>query len=122
MNFKIDTKQKFYVIEPELTQLTANMAEQLSIKLLQLANTEPYNIIIKLTNISNITMEACEILVNCRDSINQQNHSMVCCNVTDTVLEQIIAFEMEEALNITPTESEAWDIVQMDEIEREFDF
>ena len=27
--------------------------------------------------------------------------------------------EIAEILNITPTESEAWDIVQMEEIERE---
>jgi hypothetical protein len=28
--------------------------------------------------------------------------------------------ELLEVLNVTPTESEAWDIVQMEEIEREF--
>jgi len=27
--------------------------------------------------------------------------------------------DLPDVLNITPTESEAWDIVQMDEIERE---
>jgi hypothetical protein len=29
------------------------------------------------------------------------------------------AIEMDDILNLTPTESEAWDIVQMEEIERE---
>jgi len=28
--------------------------------------------------------------------------------------------ELLEVMNVTPTESEAWDIVQMEEIEREF--
>jgi hypothetical protein len=28
--------------------------------------------------------------------------------------------ELLELMNVTPTESEAWDIVQMEEIEREF--
>jgi hypothetical protein len=28
--------------------------------------------------------------------------------------------ELLELFNVTPTESEAWDIVQMEEIEREF--
>jgi hypothetical protein len=33
--------------------------------------------------------------------------------------DQLDKWELLELLNITPTESEAWDIVQMEEIERE---
>jgi hypothetical protein len=35
----------------------------------------------------------------------------------EEVFEQM---ELLDILNVTPTESEAWDIVQMEEIEREF--
>ena len=35
------------------------------------------------------------------------------------VSEKLEQLELLEIMNITPTESEAWDIVQMEEIERE---
>jgi hypothetical protein len=35
------------------------------------------------------------------------------------VEEKLDQLELLEILNVTPTESEAWDIVQMEEIERE---
>jgi hypothetical protein len=36
--------------------------------------------------------------------------------VVETIFDQL---ELLEMMNVTPTESEAWDIVQMEEIERE---
>jgi anti-anti-sigma regulatory factor len=120
MNFKIDTKEKFYVIEPEVTQLTANMAEQLCDKVQSLSQNEPFNVIVKLNNIATIDENAAQQLAECRIAVHNSNHSFVACQLQKPVLEQIVAWELDEAINITPTESEAWDIVQMDEIEREF--
>ena len=37
----------------------------------------------------------------------------------DAIKENLIAWGILDDLNTTPTESEAWDIVQMEEIERE---
>jgi hypothetical protein len=45
---------------------------------------------------------------------------MVFCNLADDVSDFLDENDLLEILNITPTESEAWDIVQMEEIEREF--
>jgi hypothetical protein len=37
----------------------------------------------------------------------------------DAIKESLAAWGILDVLNTTPTESEAWDIVQMEEIERE---
>ena len=44
---------------------------------------------------------------------------MVICELQPAVEEQLDKLELLEFLNVTPTESEAWDIVQMELIERE---
>ena len=45
---------------------------------------------------------------------------MVICNIKPEVETYLDEKELLELMNVTPTESEAWDIVQMEEIEREF--
>jgi hypothetical protein len=44
---------------------------------------------------------------------------MVFCNLQPAVYDFLDKNELLEIMNVTPTESEAWDIVQMEEIERE---
>ena len=45
--------------------------------------------------------------------------SFVICNLQPKVEAVFEKEELIDVMNITPTESEAWDIVQMEEIERE---
>jgi anti-anti-sigma regulatory factor len=47
------------------------------------------------------------------------NNSFVICGINKSILNQFEALELLDTMNITPSESEAWDIVQMEEIERE---
>jgi hypothetical protein len=42
-----------------------------------------------------------------------------CCKFQPSVEEFLEKNEFLEEMNVTPTESEAWDIVQMEEIERD---
>ena len=49
----------------------------------------------------------------------ENNNSFVICEIQPAVSHKLETLELSEVLNITPTESEAWDIVQMEEIERE---
>jgi hypothetical protein len=41
------------------------------------------------------------------------------CDISDALFDILDKTDYAELLNMTPTESEAWDIVQMEEIERE---
>ncbi len=45
--------------------------------------------------------------------------SFVICRLQKSVEDFLDQHELLEMMNVTPTESEAWDIVQMEEIERE---
>jgi len=49
----------------------------------------------------------------------EKNCSFVICNLAKEVEQLLDENELLEVMNVTPTESEAWDIVQMEEIERE---
>ena len=49
----------------------------------------------------------------------EKNFSFVICNLNPSIENILKEKELLESMNITPSESEAWDIVQMEEIERE---
>lgn len=118
MKVKIDTKEKFTVITPETETLGDNFTEALK----QAAINEDLlnsNIVLNLRNIANITDDAAEQLAALQQQAYNQSFSFVICALQPQVEEKLEQLELAEMMNITPTESEAWDIVQMEEIERE---
>ena len=50
---------------------------------------------------------------------HEKNNSFVICSLQPGVEKMLDKAGLLEIMNVTPTESEAWDIVQMEEIERE---
>ena len=120
MKVKIDTKEKFHVITPEDTILSANMTEELRQKLLPLLTTQIKNVVLKLGAVVEVDNYSAEAILNLQQEFYDNNASFVICEMQKKVEEYFDKFEMLEVLNVTPTESEAWDIVQMEEIEREY--
>ena len=120
MKVKIDTKEKFHIITPEDTILSANMTEELRQKLLPLLTTEIKNVVLKLGEVVEVDNYSAEAILNLQQEFYDNNASFVICEMQKKVEEYFDKLEMLEVLNVTPTESEAWDIVQMEEIEREF--
>jgi len=120
MNFKIDTKDKFHVITVAGPILSAVMAEQLSKDLASILNTSNKNIILSLKEVQETDVQAGELLVQLQQKFYDQNASFVICEIGKDVEELLDGKNLLELINSTPTESEAWDIVQMEEIEREF--
>ncbi len=119
MNVKIDTKEKFTVIKPQEEQLSANMTEELSDLLLPYLQKDIPHIVLNMGEINNIDKESTHKIADLQQQFYEQDKSFIVCELSDKV-ETI--FEQEELLdimNITPTESEAWDMLQMEEIERE---
>ena len=120
MNDKIDTKEKFHVITVGGPVLSADMAEKLSIKLQNYLNNPIKNIILSLSEVTELD-EACgEMLVKTQQKFYEQNASFVIREMQKPVEEFLDNRSLLELMNCTPTQSEAWDIVQMEEIEREF--
>ncbi|MEP7232622.1 MAG: STAS domain-containing protein [Ginsengibacter sp.] len=119
MKVKIDTKEKFHVITIEEPDLPANMTEELEKLLLSFVDKVPGNLIINLKNVQQINELTANALATIQQTFYDSNCSLVFCNLQPNVETFLDEKELLEIMNITHTESEAWDIVQMEEIERE---
>lgn len=119
LNVKIDTKEKFTVLNPETAHISANMSETLLEHCRNVLNQHPKNLILNLSGVQQLDAEVSEALTEMQQLFYEKNASFVVCNIEDTLEEMLDQQGVLEVWNITPTESEAWDIVQMEEIERE---
>jgi anti-anti-sigma factor len=120
MNVKIDTKEKFHVITLPGPSLPATMTGELENCLLGFLHHEVKNVIITLKDIETLDDAAAQKLVQIQRQFYDNNASFVFCDLQETIKKSLELSGLLENLNFTPTESEAWDIVQMEEIEREF--
>ncbi|MCG2615014.1 STAS domain-containing protein [Terrimonas sp. NA20] len=126
MQVKIDTKEKFHAITVTGPELSAVMTEELGNTLLpylQNDGQEPgahvKNVVLILNDIQQLDLEAAGKLVELQQKFYENSASFVICGLQKDVEEFLDKNELLELMNVTPTESEAWDIVQMEEIERE---
>lgn len=119
MQIKLDTKEKFHVITPIDAMLSATMTEQLNSTLLPLLQNSIKNVVIDMQHVVQMDREIAEELVMIQQTFYEQNASFVLCQLRKSVEAILAENELLDLLNVTPTESEAWDIVQMEEIERE---
>ena len=119
MKVKTDTKEKFHVITVAETHFTADMAAELTDLLLVHLQNDVKNVILNLKELQSLDEQAAENLVKLQQNFYETNASFVICELQKPVEDFFDKIELLEILNNTPTESEAWDIVQMEEIERE---
>lgn len=120
MLFKIDTKKKFHVITIQEAHLAANMTAELENCLVSNLEKDVKNVVLNLEAVASIDVAIGELLVQTQQRFYENSHSFVICNLQDAVEAALDKENLLELMNVTPTESEAWDIVQMEEIEREF--
>ena len=119
MKVKIDTKEKFHVITLEDEILTANMTGELNEKLLSIRYGNKKNVVLKMGFVKELDTEAAKQIEQIQQSFYEHNCSLVICELQKQAEQFLDDNELLEMLNVTHTESEAWDIVQMEEIERE---
>jgi anti-anti-sigma factor len=117
---KTNTKEKFHVITVTAPALTAVMAAELSDLLLPYLQNDVKNIILNLKELQSLDEIAAERLVKLQQNFYEKNSSFVICEIGKPVEDFLDNVNLLEVMNTTPTESEAMDIVQMEEIEREF--
>lgn len=119
MEVKIDTREKFHAITILEPSFAANMTEKLENCLISLLQTGVKNVVLNLRDISDIDNAAAEQLVRLQQRFYDNNASFVICELQKQVEAKLDEENLLELINVTPTESEACDIVQMEEIERE---
>lgn len=119
MDVKIDTKEKFSVITPNFNLNSANMSDELTELMKTYLNKDIPHLILNMKNVADADLESLTKIVNLQASFYNENFSFVICEMKESMIQILEDADMIDTMNITPTESEAWDIVQMEEIERE---
>jgi anti-anti-sigma regulatory factor len=119
MDVKIDTKERFTVITPEEAILSANMTAELKDLLLSYLQKDMSHLILNMSFIKEIDEITGETVASIQQKFYENNCSFVICELQKNVEDLLDEKELLELMNITPTESEAQDILQMEEIERE---
>lgn len=120
MEVKIDTREKFHVISIKEPVLSANMTEELGKCLFPILEKDVKNVVLNLEAVQELEAPAAAYLAQAQQQFYEQQCSFVICCLSEGVEAALDRLEILELMNVTPTESEAWDIVQMEEIEREF--
>jgi anti-anti-sigma regulatory factor len=77
------------------------------------------SLILDLNHVDSIDQSFASGLKSLSAQIYAEQKSFVICKLKEAVKEKLAEWGILDDLNTTPTESEAWDIVQMEEIERE---
>ncbi|MEO6582718.1 MAG: STAS domain-containing protein [Ferruginibacter sp.] len=119
MNVKIDTKEKFTVLTPGVTEISANMTGNLIETLQSYLKNDIPHIVLNLNAVNSIDKSSAEKLSTLQQEFYEKNCSFIICALQPTVESTFDSLELLEVMNVTATESEAWDIIQMEEIERE---
>lgn len=119
MKVKIDTKEIFHVITFEEEILAANMTEELTNLLLSFLSKDPRHLVIRMNNVKVIEEQVAKALTTTQQTFYESNVSLVFCELSRETENFLDGMELLEVMNVTPSESEAWDIVQMETIERE---
>jgi anti-anti-sigma factor len=119
MQVKIDTREKFYAITIQESILAANMTEDLEQCLLPILEKDVKNVVLILKDTQTVDDAAAEDLVRIQQAFYDNSNSFVICELSPAVEKSLEDNGLLELMNVTPTESEAWDIIHLEEVERE---
>jgi anti-anti-sigma factor len=119
IQYQTDTKEKFTVITILNSNLNSNLVPELAELTSKWGNTAPKNLVLNLKNVKTWDQAVIEQIASDQGQFYEKNTSFVVCSLSDGLFDTLDKTDYAELLNMTPTESEAWDIVQMEEIERE---
>ena len=119
MKVKIDTKEVFHVITIEEKVLTAIMAADLKKTIEVEQQRQCLSLILNFQHVQAVEQTLLSLLEDLRKSQKAIEKSFVVCSMSNEIQQKLGVHKECDKFHITPTESEAWDIVQMEEIERE---
>ena len=119
MHYKIDTKEKFTVLSLLDPNLSSNLVPELNDLIKKLCTNSTKYLVLNLEGVKDWDLSIMELLAQHQEVFYDNNTSFVLCCLSDDLQTSLDSTEFGEVMNLTPTETEAWDIVQMEEIERE---
>jgi anti-anti-sigma factor len=120
MKVKISTNGKFHAITVVEPYFTANMTAALHELCEPFLKQEVKNLLLNLKDIQKMDSAAADTILELRNLFYANRASFVLCELQPPVKKIFDQSEQFEILQIAPTQSEASDIIFMEEIEREF--
>jgi anti-anti-sigma factor len=119
MQYQTEPKEKFTVIKILDTTLSSNLVPELAKITQEILAKSPKNLVLNLEKVQTLEAPVLDQLAQSQEQFYDNNASFVICCLSDSLNKQLDQSDWGDIMNTTPTESEAWDIVQMEEIERE---
>jgi anti-anti-sigma regulatory factor len=119
MQYKTELKEKFTVLTILENSLSSNLVPELAQIIAKIGAKSPKNLVLNLGQVDRWELPVIAQLADGQATFYENNTSFVICCLSDSLQDTLDLTEYAEILNMTATESEAWDIVQMEEIERE---
>jgi anti-anti-sigma factor len=119
MQYQTAPKEKFTVIKILDTDLSSNLVPELSELTGTILAKSPKNLVLNLEKVRSWDNAVLEQLAKAQEQFYDNNASFVICCLSESLNKDLDSSDWGDLMNTTPTESEAWDIVQMEEIERE---
>lgn len=118
MEFKIDTKEKILVVQPQITELNANLSARFTTDVSNLPDLDGRNLILDMTLVEKADEEGLRAILTV---YHQQYDSGMSCALTglNSTLTNQIKVADETVYNLAPTMLEAIDLVMMEDFERE---
>jgi len=119
MELKIDTKEKYQLLTPAGATITAIIAAEIVTVCNKCLESPLKNMVLNLENVEEIAPDACQTLTDLQQAFYDKSASFVMFCLSSKLETAFDELGLLEVLNLTPTLSEASDIVMMEEIERE---
>jgi anti-anti-sigma regulatory factor len=118
MEFKIDTKEKILIVQPQITTLDANLSAGFTKEVSELPELDGRNLILDMALVENADDAGIKAILTV---YHQQYNGGMSCALTglNSTLTNAIKTADETAYNLAPTMLEAVDLVMMEDYERE---
>ncbi len=120
MQFKIDTKEKLVIFRLEETTLDAKMAVLLEEALEHLQDLEEKNLVLALDSLGSADERGLRAIFTVYNRQYERGLSAAVAHLNTTLTTRLIT-AYPDMQNVVPTESEAIDMVMMEDFERELD-
>ncbi|MBK7382744.1 MAG: STAS domain-containing protein [Flavobacteriales bacterium] len=119
MNFTIEDKGRYTLVTSNVDKLDTSCAPELKSELVYLNKTGVRSIIIDLTATRYCDSSGLSALLVANRLCKSVNGSLVVCGLQEPVQKLVQISQLESVLSITPTPSEAVDLLYMEEIEKD---
>lgn len=118
MQFKIDTKEKIVIFRLEEAGLDAKMAAAFEKEVLGAPGLEGLNLVLDLRSLQSASPEGAKAIFTVYEDRYRNGLSAAVAGLNKALTAQL-SEQYPDMLNIVPTESEAIDMVMMEDLERE---